>query len=51
MKKKLYSLLNDKELKEQKAYEKIQKALEKKDRKRLSRWVENFASGKDDWLS
>jgi hypothetical protein len=51
MRKKLYSLLDDKELKEQKAYEKIQRACEKKDRKSLERWIRQFATGKDDWLS
>jgi len=36
--------------KEDRKYEKVQRALEKKDLKKLSRWIGNFAKGKKDWV-
>lgn len=36
---------------EQKRYEKVQRVIEKKDAKKLNRWIKQFAGGKEDWLS
>lgn len=43
-------IISDKALeKEEKRYEKIQRAIEKKDFKFLERCVKNFGEGKDEW--
>lgn len=38
------------EKEERKRYEKVQKAIEKKDFKSLERWVKQFGEGKKEWL-
>ncbi len=44
-------IISDKEFKnEQKRYEKVQRAIEKKDFKKLGKWLGNFGKGKDNWL-
>ena len=36
---------------EKKRWEKVQRAIEKKDLKALDRWIKQFGEGKKDWLT
>jgi len=36
---------------EKKRWEKVQRAIEKKDKKALDRWIKQFGEGKKDWLT